>query len=103
MLGRLVKHILVYCTSAVHVAGHYRVQVASLEVKQEASFRIVPLQAHQSVKNHLHPEKHMYMDILKPFVNINGNLPFSRDPTPLGVCVSKVEHAVVHQPDCDAL
>lgn len=40
-------------TSAVHVAGHYRVQVASLEVKQEASFRIVPIHAHQCVQNDL--------------------------------------------------
>lgn len=53
-----------YCTSAVHVAGHYRVQVASLEVQQEASFRVVSLQAHQSVKNHLHTEKH----VLKPWL-----------------------------------
>lgn len=49
----------VYCTSAVHVAGHYRVHVASLEVKQKTGFRIVSLQAHQSVKNHLHTEKQM--------------------------------------------
>ncbi len=71
MLGRLVKHMWVFCTSAVHVAGHYRVQVGSLEVKQEACFRIVSLHAHQSVKNDLHTEKHIYtvfMDILKPIV-----------------------------------
>lgn len=54
VLGRLGKHMWVYCTSAVHVAGHYRVQVASLEVKQEASFSIVSLHAHQRVKNDLH-------------------------------------------------
>lgn len=43
-----------YCTSAVHVAGHHRVQVARLEVKQEASFRIVSIHAHQCVQNDLH-------------------------------------------------
>lgn len=32
VLGRLGEHMWVYCTSAVHVTGHYRVQVASLEV-----------------------------------------------------------------------
>lgn len=56
MLGRLVQHMWAYCTSAVHVAGHYWVHVASLEVKKESSFRIVSLQAHQSVQNHLHTE-----------------------------------------------
>lgn len=43
-------------TSAVHVAGHYRVQVPGLEVQQKASFRAVSLQGHQGVKNDLHRE-----------------------------------------------
>lgn len=43
-------------TSAVHVAGHHRVQVPGLEVEQKASFRAVSLQGHQSVKNDLHRE-----------------------------------------------
>lgn len=47
-------------TSAVHVAGHYRVQIPSLEVQQKASFRAVSLQAHQSVKNDLHRETHTF-------------------------------------------
>lgn len=41
------------CTSAVHVAGHHRVEIPSLEVQQKASFRHVSFQAHQSVKNDL--------------------------------------------------
>lgn len=48
---------MVRCTSAVHMAGQHRVQVTGLEVKQEASFRIVPLHAHQGVQNHL---KHIW-------------------------------------------
>lgn len=40
-------------TSAVRVAGHYGVQVPSLEVEQKASFRAVSLQGHQGVENDL--------------------------------------------------
>lgn len=45
--GRLV-------TSSVHVTRHDWVQVASLEVKQEARVGVVSLRAHQSVQNNLH-------------------------------------------------
>lgn len=45
-----------YSTSAVHVAGDDRVEVSSLQVKQETDGSVVSLRAHQSVENHLHTD-----------------------------------------------
>ena len=57
----MMEHDWTHCTSAVHVAGCYRMHVASLEVQQKTGFRVIPLHAHQSIQNHLHTEKHLHI------------------------------------------
>lgn len=54
LCNKLLSAFECTCTSVVHVAGHYRVEIPILEVEQKSSFRPVSFQAHQSVKNDLH-------------------------------------------------
>lgn len=74
------------CTSVVHVAGHYRVEIPILEVEKKSSFRPVSFQAHQSVKNDLHREK----------TKLNKLLTWSIHCPRRWQCCSP-------KPDCDAL
>lgn len=74
------------CTSVVHVAGHYRVEIPILEVKQKSSFRPVSFQAHQSIKNDLQREK----------TKLNKHLSW------LFQCPQRWQHCSP-KPDCDAL
>ena len=56
------------CTSAVHVASHHGVQVSSLQVQQQAGFRVhMPFQDHEGVEDHLdtHTHTHTHADAHK--------------------------------------
>lgn len=99
--GRLVKHIWIYCTSAVHVAGHYGMQVASLKVKQEAGFRTVSLHTHQSVQDHLHTlDKHMYNIQTFRHHNCESQVTWPNLPVLMSTCLFTWPHlsACAHLP-----